>query len=179
MIRERRRCGSVARSSRSASESAVAASPLVKRDLDCACLRDRVQLRLRERAARLVEPSLPPSQLAEPRGALDERRAPAVAQHVERGGQLTLGLVPRSLLQQHGRVLRAADVEERAQLPALRELLDLVAPLGRALGVAHALARGDQVAADLADPHQVVDSPAVAAEADSSSRRMPSATAPT
>jgi len=101
--------------------------------------------------------ALPPPQLAEPRDPVDERGAPAAPEYANRRRQLLFGLVPRPLLEQHRRVLGAADVEERAQLPALRELLHLVAPLRRALDVADALAGGDQVAADLGDPHQVAD----------------------
>ena len=129
----------------------------VERELHRSEARHGMELRLREQCARLVEPALAPPQLAESRGSLDERRAPAASEHGDRGGQLLLGLAPRPLVDEHGGVLRAAHVEEGSQLPAPCELLHLVAPLGRALDVADAVARSDQVAAHLRGPHEIVD----------------------
>jgi hypothetical protein len=79
----------------------------------------------------------------------------AACEDRERPLELRLGVLPFSRLDEHRCVLRAADVEERAQLPARGELPHFFTPLSRPLDVADALARRDEVAADLADPHQV------------------------
>ena len=147
----------VPRSSRSASASAPAGSSSSSASSTAPTLGDPRLLRLREELPSLVEAALSPPQLTQAAGAVEQRRPTAFAEHFDRALELRLGLLPGSGLQQDGRVLGAADVEQRAELPAPRELPHLVAPLQRAVDVADPLARGDQVAADLALPHEVVE----------------------
>ena len=130
---------------------------LVECELDLSQTRDEVELCLCEQRPRLVEAALPATQLSQSCCAFHECGAAAAREHLQRACQLRLGLAPCALLKQHRGVLRPAGVEQRAQLPALRERLDLGTPLGRALDVADPLAGRDQVAAHLSDPHQVIE----------------------
>ena len=176
--RSSRRPSSVARSSRSASASAVAVSSSSRASSTLPDARRPRGLGPGEERASLVEAALTTAQLAELGRAVDEqRRAPPAAEHGERRLELGLGLVPRARLQEHRGVLRAADVEERLQLPALREL---PAPARTTAFARSTSPTRSQAAIRLQQtlPTHIrsLTSPAVAATADSSSCRMPSST---
>lgn len=128
--------------------------PCIKGELGDSHAGDWMVLDPSEERTRLVQPPLSPPQLTE---LCDTRCEPAaVTEILESSLELCLRLRPRPAMHQDRGVLRAAHIEERAELPPARERLHLVAPLHRPVEVARVLTGRDQVAAHLSDPHEVV-----------------------
>ena len=105
---------------------------------------------------RLVQPTLPPTEFAQSSECLGNHAGAARLQLVGGADQLRFGLGPCALPDAGGGVLRAADREEHAEVPALAELAQARTPLRRAVVFAHAIAGGNQVAAGQADRHVVL-----------------------
>ena len=126
----------------------------IERDHRASERRHRMRAGSLEERHRLVELSLPAPQLAEPREPFARHRRPARRELVGGGRQLALRFIPRAAPHAHRRVLRAAHREERTQAPLPAGFLEPIAPLRRAIVVADAIARRNQVAAR--EPHQHV-----------------------
>ncbi len=121
--------------------------------------RQRLAGRAREQLGGLVETALPEAQLTEPSECLACRRRPHGIELTRRGGQLLLGLAPRSAPDQDAGKLGPADCRHGAHAPALGEFQRPRAPLRGPVEVTDALAREDLPAADLADGVHLLDLP--------------------
>src|SRR5439155_22621540 len=128
-------------------------SPAIERQRRLPEAGDGLRLRLLEQLRRLFHTTLPPAQLAEPGERLHRERRAGKLEVPAGRAELGLRVGPAAAPDQHAGVLRAADRRKGSQLPALAELLDAGAPLGRALVVAHSLAREDLPTAH--DPDRV------------------------
>ena len=98
----------------------------------------------------LRQPALAHAQLGEGRHRRRSELGHVARVHVERALQGALRVLPPAAREEDVGVDRAARAVERRRLVLARELVHELAPLGRALPVAGARARGDQVAVRLA-----------------------------
>ena len=119
-------------------------------------LGERVALGLGEQRQSVVVAALAAPQFAEAHDGVRAPRGPRRRQLLERGDQHPLRLVPLAAPGEHGAVVGLAHPRHEADVEAAAERLDLPAPLGGALEVAHPLAGGDQVAAGPACGAQVL-----------------------
>jgi hypothetical protein len=119
-----------------------------------------VRLTAREELLRVGQPTLPPSQLAQPRERVADHRRPGCLESLHSRTELTLRLVPSPLPGEHTGVVRPAGVEQE-DVVLTAELAHAGAPLSRSLVIPHPLARGDQEATG---PRDAVQEPRLAIE---------------
>ena len=108
-----------------------------------------------EQRHRFIELSLAPPQFSQAHEPLLRHGRTRRGELVGGDGQLAFSLLPRAAPHAHRGVLRAAHGKQRPQFPFRTERLEPVAPLHRALIVANALARGNQVTAGETDQHPI------------------------